>query len=90
MQETQVQSLGQEDLLKEEKATHSSVLAWKNPMDRGAWQAAARRVAERWTWLSMHACRETGTNERDGRNQDVAESLDEKATCQEHASQHWE
>ena len=30
----------------------------ENPMDRGAWQAAAHRVAERWTWLSMHSCRE--------------------------------
>ena len=29
MQETWVQSLGQEDLLQEEMATHSSVLAWK-------------------------------------------------------------
>ena len=35
MQETQeklVQSLGQEDLLKEEMATHSSILAWKIPL----------------------------------------------------------
>ena len=31
VQETRVQSLGQEDPLKEEKATHSSVLAWKIP-----------------------------------------------------------
>ena len=29
MQETQVQSLGQEDLLEKEMATHSSILAWK-------------------------------------------------------------
>ena len=29
MQETQVQSLGREDLLGEEMATHSSILAWK-------------------------------------------------------------
>ena len=29
MQETQFQSLGQEDTLKEEMAIHSSVLAWK-------------------------------------------------------------
>ena len=29
MQETRVQSLGQEDLLEKEMATHSSVLAWK-------------------------------------------------------------
>ena len=31
MQETQVQSLGQEDPLKEDMATHSSILAWKIP-----------------------------------------------------------
>ena len=31
MQETQVQSLGQEDLMQEEVATHSSILAWEIP-----------------------------------------------------------
>ena len=31
MQETQVQSLGQEDSLEEEMATHSSILAWRIP-----------------------------------------------------------
>ena len=31
MQETQVQSLGQEDPLEEEMATHSSNLAWRIP-----------------------------------------------------------
>ena len=36
-QETRVQSLGWEDPLEEEMGTHSSILAWKNPMDRGAW-----------------------------------------------------
>ena len=36
MQKTPVQSLGQEDLLEKEMATHSSILAWKNPMDGGA------------------------------------------------------
>ena len=30
-QEMQVQSLGQEDPLKEEMATHCSILAWKIP-----------------------------------------------------------
>ena len=30
-QETQVQSLGREDLLEKEMATHSSILAWKIP-----------------------------------------------------------
>ena len=31
MQETQVPSLGQEDHLEKEMATHSSTLAWKSP-----------------------------------------------------------
>ena len=31
MQETWVQSLGQEDLLEKEMATYSSILAWKTP-----------------------------------------------------------
>ena len=39
MQETWVESLGQEDPLEKEMAIHSSILAWKNPMDGGAWQA---------------------------------------------------
>ena len=37
MQGTWVQSLGWEDPLKEGVATHSSILAWRIPMDRGAW-----------------------------------------------------
>ena len=46
-QETQVPSLGQEeDLLEKEITTHSSILAWKIPMDRGAWQAAVHGAAK--------------------------------------------
>ena len=37
MLETWVQSLGREDPLDKEIATHSSILAWKNPMAGGAW-----------------------------------------------------
>ena len=40
VQETWVQSLGQEGPLEEGMAIHSNVLAWGIPMDRGAWQAA--------------------------------------------------
>ena len=36
MRETWVQSLGWEDPMEESMATHSSVLAWRIPMDRGA------------------------------------------------------
>ena len=31
MQETQIRSLGQEDPLEKETATHSSILAWRIP-----------------------------------------------------------
>ena len=47
-QETQVQSLGWEDSLEEEMATHSSILARKNSMDRGAWWATVQRVTKSW------------------------------------------
>ena len=49
MQETQktwVQYLGQEDPLEEGMATYSSILAWRIPMDRGAWQAAVHSVTK--------------------------------------------
>ena len=36
MWETWVRSLSQEDPLEKEMATHSSILAWRIPMDRGA------------------------------------------------------
>ena len=42
-------SLGQEDPLEEGMATHSSILVWRIPMDRGAWQATtivAQRVGD--------------------------------------------
>ena len=35
-------------------ATHSSVLAWDHPMDRGAWQAKVHGVTKSQTWLSTH------------------------------------
>ena len=49
MQETQktwVQSLVREDPLEESMATHSSILALENPMDKGAWWATIHRVAK--------------------------------------------
>ena len=38
LQELWVRSLGQEDLLEKEMATHSSILAWRIPMNRGAYR----------------------------------------------------
>ena len=46
MQETCVRSLDWEDSLEKEMATHSSILAWRMPMDRGAWQTAVHGVTE--------------------------------------------
>ena len=37
---------GWEDPLEEGMATHSSILAWRKPVDRGAWQATVHRVAK--------------------------------------------
>ena len=45
-------SLGWEDPLAKEMATHSSILAWENPMDRGAWRTVVHEVAKSWIWLS--------------------------------------
>ena len=45
MQETRVQSLSRESPLEKEMVTHSSILAWKNPTDGGAWQATDHGVA---------------------------------------------
>ena len=46
MQQMWIRSLGQEDPLEKGKATHSSILAMGNPMDRGAWQAKVHGVAK--------------------------------------------
>ena len=43
---------GREDPLEEQMATHSSILAWKSPTNRGAWQATVQRVAESRNWFS--------------------------------------
>ena len=47
MQETQVRLLGREDPLEKEMETHSSILAWRNPLDRGAWRATVHTVCKR-------------------------------------------
>ena len=52
MQETRVQSLGREDPLEKEMATHSSILGLGNAMDRGVWGATVHGVAKGQTRLS--------------------------------------
>ena len=53
MKETWVPSLGWEGPLEgpleEGMATHSSILVWRTPMDRGAWWATIHGVAKSWT-----------------------------------------
>ena len=49
--ETWVQSLGWEDPLEKDMAIRFSILAWRIPMDRGAWQATLHGVAKSQTGL---------------------------------------
>ena len=51
MRETRVRPLGWEGLLEEGMATHSSILAWENPTDRGAWWATVHGVTKNRTQL---------------------------------------
>ena len=46
IQGTWVQYLGWEDPLEQGMATHSSILVWRIPKDRGAWWATVHRVTE--------------------------------------------
>ena len=46
MRETWVQSLGWEDTLEKGMATHSSILAWRICMDRGAWRALVHGITK--------------------------------------------
>ena len=53
--ETWVQCVGWEDPPEEGMTTHSSTVAWRIPMDRGAWWAIVHGVTRSWTWLSDQA-----------------------------------
>ena len=46
MQEILVQFVGWQDPIEDSMATHSSILAWRNPMDRVACQASVHGVAK--------------------------------------------
>ena len=48
MQETQARPLGWENSLEKGMATHSRILAWSTPIDRGAWWAIIHGVAMSW------------------------------------------
>ena len=49
MKEIWVRSLGWEDPLEEGMAIHSSILAWRIPMDRGAWWAMVHGITKSQT-----------------------------------------
>ena len=51
-QETWVHSLGVDSNLEKGKATYSSILSWKIPIDRGAWWATVHGVTKSQTRLS--------------------------------------
>ena len=48
MQKTQVRFLGWEDTVEDGMATHSTILAWRIPMDRGTWWAIIHGVVKSW------------------------------------------
>jgi len=52
MEDTQVQSLGQEDPLEKEMATHSSILAWEIPWTEKPGGLQSMRSQKSWTQLS--------------------------------------
>ena len=58
MWETWVRSLGWEDPLEEGMATHSSILAWRIPMDRGAWRATVHGITK--SLATMHSAAHGG------------------------------
>ena len=53
MQETQVWSLGQEDPLEKEMATHSNILAWEIPWteEPGGLQSVGKQELDTTEWL---------------------------------------
>ena len=56
MQETPVQSLGQEDPLEKGKATHSSILAWRIPWTEepgGLQSTVSQRIGHDFTFTFM-------------------------------------
>ena len=55
--------LGWEDPLEEGLATHSSILSWRSPTDRRAWQATVHGVAKSWAQLSEEAQHSTASRQ---------------------------
>ena len=55
VRETWIWCLGWEDPMEEDIATHSSILAWRIPMERRAWWATVHRVTKSQMWLTKHS-----------------------------------
>ena len=66
VRETWLQSLGWEDPMEDGMASHSSILAWSIPIDRGAWWATyspwGHKESDMTERLSIH--RETKKNKQ--------------------------
>ena len=69
MWETWVPSLGWEDPLEESMTAHASILAWRIPMDRGAW------------WNTVHAITVGGLQSMQSQS-DTTERLSTQHICQ--------
>ena len=70
MQETWVRSLGWSDTLEEGMATHSSILVWRIPVDRGTWQATvmgSQTVRHDWATKHMQAQNRKRLTDRENR-----------------------
>ena len=52
VRETWVRPLGWKEPLEEDMATHTSILAWRILMDRGARRATVYGVTKSWTQLN--------------------------------------
>ena len=55
VRETRVRALVWEDPLEEGMATHSSIPAWRIPLNRGAWWATVHGVTKSQTRLTKHS-----------------------------------
>ena len=60
MQETQVQSLGQEDSLEKRMATHSSITAWRIPWTGEPGELTVHGVTKSHTWLTFTTTTDIG------------------------------
>ena len=78
MQETQVRFLSWEDPLEKGITIHSSILAWRIPMDRGAWWVKLVHTLANPGWsddLSQYFSECTGQEALGGRDMELVEEM---------------